>query len=108
MPSIRGRSARAQLPWDDLAQPGPVMFDIPDWTERGRCGETDPEIFYPEKGGSTKDAKKVCLACEVRTECLEYALDNEERYGIWGGKSERERRKIKHERAAAATKEVAA
>ena len=106
MPALRARSARTQLPWEEPTPPGPVLFDIPDWTERGRCGETDPEAFFPEKGGSTRDAKKVCMACEVRTECLEWAIDNDERFGIWGGKSERERRKIKQDRAA--TTEVAA
>lgn len=61
------------------------------WQERALCAQTDPESFFPEKGGSTREAKKVCLACEVRSECLEYALANDERFGIWGGLSERER-----------------
>jgi WhiB family transcriptional regulator, redox-sensing transcriptional regulator len=65
------------------------------WQERALCAQTDPEAFFPEKGGSTREAKKVCLACEVRGECLEYALANDERFGIWGGLSERERRKLK-------------
>ena len=59
------------------------------------CAQTDPEAFFPEKGGSTREAKKVCLSCDVRGECLEYALPNDERFGIWGGLSERERRKLK-------------
>ena len=59
------------------------------------CAQTDPEAFFPEKGGSTREAKKVCLTCDVRDECLEYALMNDERFGIWGGLSERERRKLK-------------
>ena len=53
------------------------------------------EAFFPEKGGSTREAKKVCMACEVRVECLDYALENDERFGIWGGLSERERRRLK-------------
>lgn len=61
------------------------------WQERALCAQTDPESFFPEKGGSTREAKKVCLSCEVRSECLEYALANDERFGIWGGLSERER-----------------
>lgn len=72
----------------------------PSWQERALCAQTDPEAFFPEKGGSTRDAKKVCLSCEVRGDCLEYALANDERFGIWGGLSERERRRLK--RAAAA------
>ena len=65
------------------------------WQERALCAQTDPEAFFPEKGGSTREAKKVCQTCEVRAECLEYALMNDERFGIWGGLSERERRKLK-------------
>jgi WhiB family transcriptional regulator, redox-sensing transcriptional regulator len=65
------------------------------WQERALCAQTDPEAFFPEKGGSTREAKKVCLTCEVRGECLEYALGHDERFGIWGGLSERERRKLK-------------
>jgi WhiB family transcriptional regulator, redox-sensing transcriptional regulator len=65
------------------------------WQERALCAQTDPEAFFPEKGGSTREAKKVCTGCDVRAECLEYALANDERFGIWGGLSERERRKLK-------------
>ena len=59
------------------------------------CAQTDPEAFFPEKGGSTRDAKRICDSCEVRSDCLEYALSNDERFGIWGGLSERERRKLR-------------
>lgn len=65
------------------------------WQERALCAQTDPEAFFPEKGGSTREAKRVCTSCEVRAECLEYALEHDERFGIWGGLSERERRKLK-------------
>ena len=65
------------------------------WQDRALCAQTDPEAFFPEKGGSAREAKKVCLTCEVRDDCLEYALMNDERFGIWGGLSERERRKLK-------------
>lgn len=65
------------------------------WQEQALCAQTDPEAFFPEKGGSTREAKKVCLGCTVKTECLEYALAQDERFGIWGGLSERERRKLK-------------
>jgi len=65
------------------------------WQEQALCAQTDPEAFFPEKGGSTREAKRVCLSCEVRVECLEYALEQDERFGIWGGLSERERRRLK-------------
>lgn len=65
------------------------------WQADSLCAQTDPEAFFPEKGGSTREAKKICTSCEVRAQCLEYALDNDERFGIWGGLSERERRKLR-------------
>ena len=75
------------------------VFDSDDeeqeWQERALCAQTDPEAFFPEKGGSTREAKRICQGCEVRSECLEYALAHDERFGIWGGLSERERRKLK-------------
>ena len=71
----------------------------PDWQERALCAQTDPEAFFPEKGGSTREAKRICSGCEVRAECLEYALAHDERFGIWGGLSERERRKLKRRAA---------
>ncbi|WP_139819948.1 WhiB family transcriptional regulator [Mycobacterium fragae] len=74
-------------------EPAPATTD--QWQDRALCAQTDPEAFFPEKGGSTREAKKICLGCEVRTECLEYALAHDERFGIWGGLSERERRRLK-------------
>ena len=69
------------------------------WQERALCAQTDPEAFFPEKGGSTREAKRVCMSCDVRGECLEYALAHDERFGIWGGLSERERRRLKRRSA---------
>jgi WhiB family redox-sensing transcriptional regulator len=65
------------------------------WQEEALCAQTDPEAFFPEKGGSTREAKRVCGRCAVQSECLEYALARDERFGIWGGLSERERRRLK-------------
>lgn len=67
------------------------------WQSDALCAQTDPESFFPEKGGSTREAKRICESCEVRSDCLEYALENDERFGIWGGLSERERRKLRRE-----------
>ena len=75
-----------------------AVFGLPEeqsWQERSLCAQTDPEAFFPEKGGSTREAKKICVGCEVKAECLEYALAHDERFGIWGGLSERERRRLK-------------
>lgn len=65
------------------------------WQVDALCAQTDPEAFFPDKGGTTRDAKRICTDCEVRDICLRYALQNDERFGIWGGLSERERRKLK-------------
>lgn len=67
---------------------------IPEWMSHGTCSQIDPEAWFPEMGQSTRDAKKVCTTCPVQTACLQYALDNGERYGVWGGLSERERRRL--------------
>jgi WhiB family redox-sensing transcriptional regulator len=77
-----------------------LLGNAPEWHERALCAQTDPEAFFPEKGGSTREAKRICSRCEVRVECLEYALGHDERFGIWGGLSERERRKLKRYAAA--------
>ena len=76
------------------------------WQDLALCAETDPESFFPEKGGSTREAKRVCRSCEVRAECLEYALKHGIRYGIWGGFSERERRRLMREHAAQSTPQL--
>jgi WhiB family redox-sensing transcriptional regulator len=76
------------------------------WVQDALCAQTDPEAFFPEKGGSTRDAKAICngrrgeVGCEVREQCLAYALDRDERFGIWGGLSERQRRRLRKEREA--------
>ena len=69
--------------------------ELPGWWPLALCAETDPEVFFPEKGGNNARAKRICRKCEVRAECLEYALARDERFGIWGGLSERERRRLK-------------
>ena len=77
-------------------------MDDPDWRDLALCAETDPEIFFPEKGGSTKEAKLVCRRCPVRAECLEYALQIGDRFGIYGGLSPQERRRLRRPAPAAA------
>lgn len=64
------------------------------WQIDSLCAEVDSEIFFPEKGGSTREAKSICADCLVRAECLQYALETGQRHGIWGGRSERERRRL--------------
>ena len=69
-----------------------------EWKAAGNCVRVDPDLFFPERGESTREAKAVCRGCVVREACLEYALANGEKFGIWGGLSERERRRIRRAR----------
>lgn len=86
----------------DLAEESGVFDRASDatagrWQDRALCAQVDNEIFFPEKGGSTRAAKEVCMRCDVRQQCLDWALDHGERFGIWGGKSGRERHKLERE-----------
>jgi len=70
-----------------LAQPRP------DWFTRAACIGVDPDLFFPDRGGPVAEAKAVCRSCPVCRDCLEFALaEPAERFGVWGGLSERERR----------------
>ncbi len=83
------------IAWSEEATGSEVVDGPLAWQQQALCAQTDPEAFFPEKGGSTREAKSVCFSCAVREECLEYALENDERFGIWGGLSERERRRVR-------------
>ncbi|WP_055494130.1 WhiB family transcriptional regulator [Streptomyces sp. TP-A0356] len=61
------------------------------WQEQALCAQTGTDFFFPEPGSSVREAKRICGLCESRSACLEYALDNDERFGVWGGLSEKER-----------------
>lgn len=66
------------------------------WREEAACKDADPDLFFAEsRGASYEAARKLCGECAVQTECLQYALDINERYGFWGGTTERERRYVK-------------
>ena len=69
------------------------------WQAQANCMGVDPDLFFPERGASTREAKEVCRGCVVREDCLEFALDNGEKFGIWGAMSERERRRLRRARA---------
>jgi WhiB family redox-sensing transcriptional regulator len=71
------------------------------WQARANCMGVDPDLFFPERGASTREAKEVCRGCVVREECLDYAIANGEKFGIWGGMSERERRRVRRARVLA-------
>ena len=63
-----------------------------DWVLSAVCRQVDPELWFPEQGGGASVVKKICHGCPVRQECLDYGMD--ERFGIWGGFSEKERRSM--------------
>jgi WhiB family redox-sensing transcriptional regulator len=69
-----------------------------EWIEQARCRGVDPELFFPARGASTTESKAICAQCPVAAECLEYSLKHGEKFGIWGAKSERERREIRKQR----------
>jgi len=68
------------------------------WRSKAACQGLDPEIFYPLDEEDTDEAKTVCATCQVRESCLEHALGYREKEGVWGGASERERRRIIRQR----------
>ena len=90
--------------YDELVSrvdPHPISNEVTSrysWKSEALCAETDPEAFFPEIGLSAKEAKKICTSCGVAPECLEYALTNDEVFGIWGGKSTKERKAIAEKR----------
>ena len=72
-----------------------MLWRLDDWRQWALCAEVDPDAFFPEKGESTRAAKDICRRCLVRIECLRSALANDERFGVWGGFSDRERRRLR-------------
>ena len=71
-----------------------------DWRLAALCAQADPEAFFPEKGESSRAALAICLRCPVRRECLAFALEHDERYGVWGGTTEMQRRELRRQRHA--------
>jgi WhiB family redox-sensing transcriptional regulator len=76
--------------------PMPPYKPMP-WFEHAACTTSDPDAWYPSKGAAWKAAKRICEWCPVRAPCLKYALDTNQKDGIWGGLSVNERRKLKRE-----------
>jgi WhiB family transcriptional regulator, redox-sensing transcriptional regulator len=63
------------------------------WLAEAACREADPDTFFPEKGASANPALKLCSSCLVKAECLTYALETDQRFGVWGGTTETDRRR---------------
>ncbi|ACU53779.1 transcription factor WhiB [Acidimicrobium ferrooxidans DSM 10331] len=77
-----------------------ATWDCEDWRVRAHCRDVDPGLFFPvgvtgEAEVQIRRAKRVCADCDVRLECLEFALRTNQEFGIWGGKDEEERRVIR-------------
>ncbi|HUQ38827.1 MAG TPA: WhiB family transcriptional regulator [Acidimicrobiales bacterium] len=75
---------------------------------RGRCKDIAPAVFFPSDGVGVDVARAICATCPVKAPCLEFALANRVDHGVWGGCSERERRRIARQRRLAAAAEVQA
>jgi WhiB family transcriptional regulator, redox-sensing transcriptional regulator len=65
-----------------------------EWMAEGKCRELPPAMFFPSDGLGVQAAQRICVDCPVSDQCLEYALANRIDHGVWGGRSERERRRI--------------
>lgn len=74
------------------------IWQPPAWYADALCAQVDYDIFYPEDGGTTRPARSTCASCDVREKCRDYALANDELWGIWGGTTESERRKLRAQR----------
>lgn len=72
------------------------------WQDYANCRGADADLFFPERGASTRKAKSICGECQVQDQCLDFAIEVGEKFGIWGGMSERERRRVRRERQVAA------
>ena len=68
------------------------------WRQRAACRGVEPDVFYPVSDEEAEEAKAICEECPVRQPCLEYAISNREKDGVWGGATERERRRIIRQR----------
>lgn len=94
--SIGGWGLSGEPVVDGALTPGTwALWRVPPWMEQARCLEVDPDEFFPEQGETSRDAVAVCRRCPVAAECLEHALDTNERFGVWGGLTERGRRQLK-------------
>lgn len=82
---------------DEFTTPDPTRADTV-WMTHGLCRELDPQVFFPSTGTGVVQAQRICKRCPVSSECLEYALTYAIEHGVWGGVSERGRRKLVSQR----------
>lgn len=96
IPELRSDAVRLALVLARVTDPAAGR-----WQERALCAQVDPDAWFPGKGESPRLAKQTCAACPVREQCLDYAIEHGETFGIWGGMTERERRRVARDRRAA-------
>ena len=90
-------TAPASIDHREPSHRSPGLFDLlrpQPWMDQALCREVDPDLWFPDKGANAKPAVAICQLCPVAAECLDYALTNRERFGVWGGVTERPRRKL--------------
>ena len=97
MDAIAARQGEALV--SDLADSVSRMLAVPisderPWVVFGACRDADPDLFFPISRGDIAKALSICASCPVKPECLEYSLEAGERFGVWGGLGEKERRKL--------------
>jgi WhiB family redox-sensing transcriptional regulator len=80
------------------AQQNTAVHDEPKWWDQGACKGLNSDMFYPDDEASAASAKAVCESCAVQSTCLEHALTIREKAGVWGGATERDRRRIIRQR----------
>lgn len=99
--STRNPPPRITVTVEELA----LAAAVNDWMAYGLCHETDPEVFFEQghdtRPGWERQAKRICAGCPVRQECLDYALEHEEPFGVWGGLTEAERSVLRDRQIAA-------
>ena len=83
--------------WGEVLELAVRPFEPATWRDRAACVGAEREVFFPTQGEDVRRAKAVCAACPVRADCLDYAMRWDIRYGIWGGLSEKQRRRLRHE-----------
>ena len=109
-PVYQPKTYRSKTYQPDTYQPDTYQPTMPpgsesvaaDWVTRRNCADIDPNVFFPSDGAGVIAAQKVCAECPVKDLCREYALANNITHGVWGGTSERQRRRILRDRRRAA------
>ena len=73
--------------------PIPITEERP-WVVFSACRDKDPDLFFPDARSDTKEALAICASCPVRVDCLEYAIETDVRFGVWGGLTDKQRRRL--------------